>query len=79
MSSFKRDLIIATYENGKRVLYQVAEDEWKKNKATKAMEAELQAMLEQGAVLAAVPVLGHIGAACYLVSTASINVDPWGE
>jgi hypothetical protein len=76
---FKRDLIIATFENGKQVLYQVAEADWKKKKASAKMAAELQAMLAQGAVVAAVPEMGHIGAACYLVSTASINVNPWGE
>jgi len=79
---FKRDLIIATYdpESIERVLYQIPEETWRQAaKPTGQMAGELNTMLNQGAVLAAVPELGAIGYACYLVNLASINVDPWNS
>jgi hypothetical protein len=81
MSTFKRDLIIATWdeEKNEKVLYQVSESEWKKTKADPKVAADLDAMLNQGAILAAVPELGNKGVACYLVNVASINVDPYAD
>lgn len=81
--SFKRDLVIATWnpETNEKVLYQIAEADWKKeaNLADGGLAAEFEAMLNQGAVLAAVPELGGTGVACYLVNLASINVDPYNS
>ena len=79
---FKRDLIIATFDSAtnKKVLVQIPEDTWRKaGKVSPQMAAELDSVLNQGAVLAAVPELEEIGAACYLVNLASINVNPFGQ
>lgn len=79
---FKRDLIIATFDptSNKKVLYQIPEDTWKSAaKVSDTMAAELESALNKGAVLAAVPEMEEIGAACYLVNLASINVDPWSK
>ena len=78
---FKRDLIIATYDpaSNQKVLVQIPEATWRKaGKVTPQMAAQLDEVLNQGAVLAAVPELEEIGAACYLVNLASINVNPFG-
>lgn len=78
---FKRDLIIATFNpaTNEKVLVQIPEAQWQKGKKVSAqMAAELDAVLNQGAVLAAVPEIEEIGAACYLVNLASINVNPFG-
>lgn len=81
--SFKRDLVIATWDAAKneKVLYQIPEKDWKKpgNVADGALAAELDAMLNQGAILAAVPELGGKGVACYLINLASLNVDPYTD
>lgn len=79
---FKRDLIIATFDSAtnKKVLVQIPENTWRKAaKVSAQMAAELDDVLNQGAVLAAVPELEEIGAACYLVNLASINVNPFGQ
>jgi len=79
---FKRDLIIATYDpaSNQKVLVQIPEATWRKaGKVTPQMAAQLDEVLNQGAVLAAVPELEEIGAACYLVNLASINVNPFGS
>jgi len=78
---FKRDLIIATYDaaTNQKMLVQIPEATWRKaGKVTPQMAAQLDEVLNQGAVLAAVPELEEIGAACYLVNLASINVNPFG-
>jgi len=78
--AFKRDLVIADVDptTNSRTLYQIPEDVWRdpKFKAQANMAAELDAMLNQGAVVGTVPELGHIGAACYLLNIASLNIDP---
>lgn len=79
---FKRDLIIATFDpaSNQKVLVQIPEATWRKaGKVTPQMAAQLDEVLNQGAVLAAVPELEEIGAACYLVNLASINVNPFGK
>ena len=79
---FKRDLIIATFDSAanKKVLVQIPEATWRKaSKVSAQMAAELDTVLNQGAVLAAVPELEEIGAACYLVNLASINVNPFSQ
>ena len=79
---FKRDLIIATYDpaSNQKVLVQIPEATWRKaGKVTPQMAAQLDEVLNQGAVLAAVPELEEIGAACYLINLASINVNPFGQ
>ena len=79
--SFKRDLVIATWDAKlkKKVLYQIPETEWRTpaRVAEGPLAAELDAMLNQGAILAAVPELSGKGVACYLVNLASIDVDPY--
>lgn len=79
---FKRDLIIATFDpaSNQKVLVQIPEATWRKaSKVTPQMAAELDEVLNQGAVLAAVPELEEIGAACYLINLASINVNPFAS
>jgi hypothetical protein len=80
--TFKRDLIIATIdpESKERVLYQIPEEAWRQaSRPSPMMAASLNTMLNQGAILTAVPQMGGIGMACYLVNLASINVDPWNS
>ena len=77
---FKRDLIIATFDpaTNEKVLYQIPEDTWRSaQKVSDEMAAELDDVLNKGGVLAAVPELEQIGAACYLINLASINVNPF--
>ena len=79
---FKRDLIIATFDpaTNKKVLVQIPEATWRKagQGQRRRWRPSSTSVLNQGAVLAAVPELEEIGAACYLVNLASINVNPFG-
>lgn len=78
---FKRDLIIAAVDpkTNKSTLYQIPETKWRKATAVKGdLALEIQKVVNAGGVLAAIPedAGGSIGAACYLINLASINVSP---
>jgi hypothetical protein len=80
MPLFKRDLIIAAVDpkTKKPTLYQIPESKWRSaSKVVKGPLAEhINDVVSAGGVLAAVPESssGGIGAACYLINLASINV-----
>lgn len=76
---FKRDLIISAVDpqTKKTKLYQISETKWRSAATVKGdLAIEIQKVVNAGGVLAAIPedAGGSIGAACYLINLASINV-----
>ena len=76
---FKRDLIISAVDpqTNKTKLYQIPETKWRSSATVKGdLAIEIQKVVNAGGVLAAIPedAGGSIGAACYLINLASINV-----
>jgi hypothetical protein len=76
---FKRDLIIAAVDpkTNKAKLYQIPETTWRSSATVKGdLAIEIDKVVNAGGVLAAIPedAGGSIGAACYLINLASINV-----
>jgi hypothetical protein len=79
MPLFKRDLIIAAVDpkTNQPKLYQIPEAKWRSAATVKGtLATELAKVVGAGGVLAAIPESssGQIGAACYLINLASINV-----
>jgi hypothetical protein len=76
---FKRDLIIAAVDpkTNQPRLYQIPEAKWRSAAVVKGdLALEIDKVVNAGGVLAAIPedAGGSIGAACYLINLASINV-----
>jgi hypothetical protein len=77
---FKRDLIIAALDPKTNTpkLYQIPEKKWRGAATVKGdLAVEIDKVVNAGGVLAAIPedAGGSIGAACYLINLASINVS----
>lgn len=80
---FKRDLIISAVDpqTNKTKLYQISESKWRSAGTVKGdLAIEIEKVVNAGGVLAAIPedAGGSIGAACYLINLASINVTGAG-